>query len=210
VLAAAAGGAGVGAQGPAPAPPGPYVVDVRVTTIGLPEAAASFPPLAPATPFPARALGLDGGAHVYFGRLGAARLGVGATVTAARGRAAAPSPAGADQPGSGAADPAGPAGTRADLRTIAGQVSFNFGTSQGWSYLSAGGGTTRITVRATDGAEGSRETGGVLTLNGGGGARWFLTRRAAVGFDVRLHRLAETATAPASMLFAVSAGISLR
>jgi hypothetical protein len=55
-----------------------------------------------------------------------------------------------------------------------------------------------------------RETGRLMTVNAGGGARWFLTRHIAVGFDIRLHRVAAAETMPAAMLFAVGGGISLR
>jgi hypothetical protein len=96
------------------------------------------------------------------------------------------------------------------LRTIAPQVSLNFGTVDGWSYLSAGAGITGLNARTLDFVEASRDSGGVMTINAGGGARWFVKRRLAVGFDARLHRLRETDTMSGSMLFSISAGISLR
>ncbi len=69
---------------------------------------------------------------------------------------------------------------------------------------------TGITTTTLDLAEARRESGTLIAINAGGGARWFLGRRFAVGFDARLHRVAATETTPASILFAISAGISLR
>ena len=48
------------------------------------------------------------------------------------------------------------------------------------------------------------------TRNAGAGARWFMRRHLAVGFDLRLQRMSAAGAMPASMLFALSAGISLR
>ena len=57
----------------------------------------------------------------------------------------------------------------------------DFGTADGWSYLSVGAGTARVDAE---------ETGSSSAINAGGGARWFIKRHLGVGFDVRLHRIA--------------------
>ncbi|HEY6361499.1 MAG TPA: hypothetical protein VIX63_10365 [Vicinamibacterales bacterium] len=194
------------AQGP-PAPPGPYVLDVRGVSSGVPEGAAFFPPLAAGLPIPTRALGFDIGAHVYAGRLGQARLGFGASLMNVRTEEFPPQAAPSTATSS---PPAGPPGLHVDMRALVPQVSFNFGTADGWSYLSAGAGFTEVTARPVDGVDARRSSGRVMTINAGGGARWFLTRRVAFGFDARLHRVTAADTMPASMLFSIAAGISLR
>ena len=73
------------AQGLPAAPPGPFAIDVRGTTIGMPQAFGFYPEMPSETLVPARGFGLDAGAHVYFGRLGPGRLGVGANIVEARG-----------------------------------------------------------------------------------------------------------------------------
>ena len=62
----------------------------------------------------------------------------------------------------------------ATMNVVAPQLSFNFGTSDGWSYLSVGAGTARVNAEAT---------GSSSAINAGGGARWFMKRHLAVGFD---------------------------
>jgi Outer membrane protein beta-barrel domain len=167
-------------------PPGPWVVDVRGATSGLPSDTAFFPPLAVDTLVPSRGFGFDVGAHVYLFSFGPARVGVGADYLQARGTSDT---------------------VTATVSTVAPQVSFNFGSSNGWSYLAAGLGrawvrTTAVQLNGT--AE--QETGGVASLNFGGGARWFLTSRLGVGFDVRWHRLSST---PNTMLLSAAAGFSI-
>ena len=191
----------------APDPPGPYVIDVHGVSIGLPEGAVFFPPVAAGVPAPSRGAGFDVGAHVYAGRLGSARLGFGANLVNVRGKAI---PQRAAPTTTTSATPEGPPGAAVDLRTLASQVSFNFGTEDGWSYLGAGAGFTEVIARTLAPVEARRESGRLLTINAGGGARWFLTRHIAFGFDARLYRVAAADTMPASMLFAISAGVSLR
>jgi hypothetical protein len=193
------------AQG-VPAAPGPYVIDVHGTTSGIPQGASFLPPAAADAPVPTRGSGFGIGAHIYALRLGGARLGFGASLMNVRGKAVPPQAA----PSTTTSTPLpAPPGVRVDMRTLAPQVSFNFGTAEGWSYLSAGVGVTEIIANTID-LDIRRETGRVMTLNAGGGARWFLARHIAVGFDVRLHRVSAADTMPAAMLFAVGAGISLR
>ena len=191
----------------APAPPGPYVVDVRGVSSGLPQGTAFLPPLAADLSVPSRGTGFDVGAHVYVGRWRGAHLGFGANLVSVRGKAVPPR---ATSSTTAADAPTGPAAVRVTLRTIAPQVSMNFGTADGWSYLSAGAGISEVSARTLDLVEISRGSGTLMTINAGGGARWFVKRRLAVGFDARLHRHAKTDTMGASILFSISAGISLR
>ena len=178
-------GAPVHAQ--SPDPPGPWVLDLRGATSGLPKDTAFFPAVATETIVPARGFGFDVGGHVYLFRLGPSRVGVGANYVRARGTTG---------------------GVVANVGTIAPQVSFNFGSSEGWSYLSAGLGRAWVkTTVAQEAGRASADSGGLTAINMGGGARWFLAAHLAVGFDVRVHRISGP---PRASLFTASVGLSVK
>ena len=188
-----------------PGPPGPYVIDLHGAMLGVPNAGEFYPALPTSGIIPGRAFGLDAGAHVLLGGPGSSRLGFGASVIVVRGRV-------------------GPPDVSAKLAAIAPQVSLNFGTGDGWSYLGVGYGVGQISTHvSTTPAAGVEDdagtalnpdvkTGTVGTLNAGGGARWFVTPHAAVGFDVRFYRFAASSQhgTPATMRMALSVGVSLR
>lgn len=212
----------VSAQTP-PDPPGPYVIDVRGATSGLPGT-DFFPTVPQGTAVPSRGFGFDVGGHVYTLTIGAARVGLGLNLVRVRGTASTVPTA----PVAGSQTRATVAPVFPDIEstftTVAPQVSFNFGTADGWSYLSAGVGrgsieTQSIAPAGTNQAPtvpATRNSGGVMSINYGGGARWFLRRHVAVGFDVRFHRLSaggnETAgpATPGARLLAATVGLSLR
>ena len=200
------------AQLPLVGPPGPYVIDVRGVTSGLPSDPAFFPAVPAGTVVPTRGAGIDVGGHVYLFRLGAARVGVGANLMVVHHQTA-----GGTASGAGASAAGANPDVAATLTTLAPQVSFNFGSADGWSYLSAGVGMASVTAETSGTATPeSRESGRLSSINAGGGARWFWNRHLAVGFDVRFHvvsrtdRAAPLAGTPRTMLVAASAGISLR
>ena len=164
--------------------PGPFSVDVRAVTSPVPADPLFYPRLDPSALVPDRGFGGEVGAHVYLLNVGPARLGVGASLFIVRGTtepaAAPPAPSGAPavRPGQS---------VQVDQRLLTPQVSFNFGTGEGWSYLSAGAGRTAIVTKTAGSVAGRRETNSLNTLNVGGGARWFLKSHFGVGFDIRLH-----------------------
>jgi hypothetical protein len=180
--------------------PGPWVLDVRGATSSVPGD-LTFYPTQTASVVPARGFGVDLGAHVYPLRVGPAQLGLGANIVFIRSAAT--------DPGSGEeTDPA--QRLTLTLRAIAPQISFNFGSRDGWSYLSAGLGTASITTRVEGDEAGERATGRRRSINFGGGARWFITERLAFSFDLRAHRIAAGGGTPGTSAFAVGAGVSLR
>jgi hypothetical protein len=185
--------------------PGPWVLDVRGVTTPVPTDAGFYPPLA-TTSVPSRGFGLDVGAHVYVLSIKLARIGVGANYVSVRSTAVAPVVA-IDDDESIAAP-----GQRLTLamQIIAPQVSANFGTRDGWSYLSAGLGTASITTETAAVMPGRQESGRLRSVNFGGGARWFLRPRLAFGFDLRAHRIAAGAGTAKTSVFAVAAGLSIR
>jgi hypothetical protein len=166
---------------------------------------------------------VDVGAHIYPMQLGHARLGVGVGLLRVRG-AASPVPPSSSTSSSTTA--ATTPDVDAALTVIAPQLSFNFGTSDGWSYLSAGVGRARVTSATSafrgDGTASDLTPGGDAnsgfrqSMSIGAGARWFTKARLGVSFDLRVHVIsaggaegARPAT-PRSTLTSASVGVSVR
>jgi hypothetical protein len=174
-------GSQAGAQSLTPGPPGPFVIDLRGSTSGIPTSIGLYPTIPEGGSVPSRGFGYDVGGHVYLFNLGPARLGLGVNVIGVRGTAT---------------------DATTTMNILAPQLSFNFGSSEGWSYLSAGAGTARVKAG---------ETASSSAINAGGGARWFIRRHIAVGFDLRWHKIAaDGETMGASTLFAASVGFSVK
>jgi hypothetical protein len=175
-------GSRVDAQSLTPGPPGPiFVVDVRGVTSGIPTSIGLYPTVPEGGSVPARGFGYDVGGHVYLFNLGSARVGLGVSVIGVRGTAT---------------------DATTTMNIVAPQLSFNFGSSDGWSYLSLGAGTARVDAEVS---------GSSSAINAGGGARWFIKRHIGVGFDLRLHRIAADGDVMGdSMIFAASVGFSLK
>ena len=194
-------------------PPGPYIIDLRGGMIGAPG--GDFYPAAPAgTQVPQRGFGFSVGGHIYPFRLGVAQVGLGADLLRARGSTSSTT------------------GVDAAMRvtTVAPQISFNFGTHDGWSYLSAGYGVTQTRAQVDipetkisppeiqdDLPEPEPLPAGTVvrevrtgTVNLGGGARWFIREHLAVGFDIRFHRLSGTAGSSSKQIVGLTVGLSLR
>ena len=174
------------AQSLTPGPPGPFAVDVRGVTSGLPTASALYPDLTFQGAVPSRGFGFDIGAHVYRFHLGAARLGLGANYVRVNGSAA---------------------DARVTMQLVTPQLSFNFGTANGWSYVSAGAGPVRV--------QGDRRFD-TRSLNAGGGARWFTNNHIAFCVDLRFYLtkpLDTTIEYPGRLrqrILVASAGISIK
>jgi hypothetical protein len=203
-----------GAQVP-PVPPGPYVVDLRGALGGFPDASGFFPAVPTGTVVPSRGFGIDAGGHVYLFDLGPARIGVGLGFVRVHHRTSPDAPASSGGSSTSPPAPRTIPDVAATLTTFAPQLSFNFGTADGWSYLSAGLGRARVKTE-TSGIErtATQDSGSVSSLNFGGGARWFRSDRLAITFDVRFHMLgagkAREAPTPKATVVTASAGISIR
>ena len=201
------------AQDPEPPPRiGPFVADVYGTIPLFPqdEELAASRGLSLAE-LPRRGIGIHGGAHVYVLKLKAVTFGLGVDVTAAR----------AHKDAIPTADPP----TRDVTETfthIAPQLSLNFGTGKGWSYLSGGIGTSVWSI-LPDGtsAEGPNNER-LRTVNYGGGARWFLNPHLAFSVDARFYQMDPGTgfvdpvtgegriSGPRTTLLFIGAGISLK
>lgn len=202
------------AQTSASSAPGPYVVDLRAAFSGLPQDPSFLPPVPSGTIVPTRGLGFEVGAHVYLIGLGASRLGIGASLMQIRARSSVEVPRSASS--TPAAAPAHP-DIETTFRTIAPQLSLNFGSRDGWSYVSAGVGQAQVKTEATafSGSPSVRTVEGTppRSVNVGGGARWFTSRHLAFSFDLRFHVVSASrgdVPTPRTTLVAASGGISLK
>ena len=98
---------------------------------------------------------------------------------------------------------------------LSGQLSLNFGYRNGWSYVTGGSGPLSFASYVSDTAplEGPPKQ---MTLNYGGGARWFAWRHIAFAVDIRFYQTRpeeRTVFYPGrarSSLRVLSAGISIR
>lgn len=215
------------AQIAAPGPPGPFVVDVRGAIGAIPRDPAIFPPVPTGTETPSLGTGIVLGAHVYPLRLGAMRIGIGASVLQVRATATQAAP---DAESDSISSSTTPVATNPDVdatfSSIAPELSLNFGSAQGWSYISAGAGRATLTTGTSafgGGQSGVEATGAQLleggsrrSVNVGGGARWFTSARLAFSLDLRWHIVSAGASAdngqaaaPVTM-FVASAGVGFR
>ncbi|HUF46614.1 MAG TPA: hypothetical protein VMM93_02300 [Vicinamibacterales bacterium] len=190
---------------PAPREPiSPYVVDVRGAIPFLKQSVETAGSLfvSPAD-LPGRGWGLVAGAHVYPIRVRGFALGVGGEWFISRARRELVDATG---------EPTGGAIAR-QLDSLSAQLSLNFGHRDGWSYLSGGAGP--LTFDTYDDAS-TPDSVRAMTLNYGGGARWFTRPHLAAGFDVRFYiTRPSTATAVVGArgqqtVLVISVGISVR
>lgn len=153
---------------------------------------------------PSVGLGFEAGAHFYFLRWRVITFGIGGSFHASVGDRSA-----RDDD----ADPDGPT-LRKTFTAVSPQLSFNFGGRDGWSYVSGGLGTSRLSLFPLNQETLSQRS--TSTLNYGGGARWFTREHLAFSIDLRFYAkspLEETETDPASprmTVMVLSIGASFR
>ena len=194
-----------------------FAIDLHGASVGLPTAEGWIPlPVIGDTPLPGRGFGVSGGATVYPFKVGIMTLGFGASVSAGKGTGEALTITTGS--GTSAVTVVTPV-FRTQALNVMPQVSINFGHKLGWSYLSAGVGTTRVNASA----DATPTMAPVVlpetwnqAINFGGGARWFMKPRLGAGFDVRFVKLGSRAAAgdiPAAkrtQMITFSAGISIQ
>lgn len=156
------------------------------------------------TELPGAGMGGRAGAHFYLLKYRAITLGVGGEVLIGKSSstpvAGTPGLVPVDERLSGAAS----------------QVSFNFGSGHGWSYISGGIGRSRWSVHPSGQAEIPADTESLPTTNYGGGARWSIKRHVGFGLDVRIYEIqpgSQTAFGPGSprtRLLVIGAGLFLK
>lgn len=190
-----------------PEPIGPIAIDLRVATPRFKENADVASALGVSTTnMPGRGLGLAGGLHWYPVRMGRVTLGLGGEVlfSGASNTLEAEDDTGEDGPT-----------VKTSFSAVSPQVSLNFGTGRGWSYLSGGLGWGSFTTEREDDPVADAD-GRPSVLNYGGGARWFAKDHLAFAFDVRFYAIGaqEAITGrpayPKVTLMVISAGISFK
>jgi hypothetical protein len=187
-------------------PPIPFfVIDLHGTTLGFPndpELAASRG-LALAE-LPGRALGGDVAVHLFPFRLRGVTFGVGGRLITARARRTAEGQAASLRPVTERFTYLGP------------QLSFNFGTGSGWSYLSGGIAGSTWSAVADGFTTSPADTERLKTIDYGGGARWFAKPHLAFSFDIRFYAINPSTpvsgfpSGPRTTLFVVGAGVSVK
>ena len=190
-----------------PEPIGPVAIDVRVATPRFKENADVASALGVSTTnMPGRGLGLAGGLHWYPLRMGRVTLGLGGELlfSGASNTLEAEDDTGVDGPT-----------VKTRFNAVSPQVSLNFGTGRGWSYLSGGLGWGNFTTEREDEPVADGD-GSPRVLNYGGGARWFAKDHLAFAFDVRFYAInaQEAITGrpayPKMTLMVISAGVSFK
>jgi hypothetical protein len=188
-------------------PIGRFAVDVRAAFPKFKQDATTAAGIRVTTAnLPTRALGLVFGAHWYPARLGLITFGVGGEmIVSHRSRTL--------DTGTEAA----PVKVTVDSRfsSLSPQVSFNFGTRDGWSYISGGIGSSAFTAERKDAPLPDPESRS-KTINYGGGARWFAKKHVAMSMDLRFYAVnpeeATTARPARSRmtLMTLSVGVAMR
>ncbi|HET7217851.1 MAG TPA: hypothetical protein VFJ02_07375 [Vicinamibacterales bacterium] len=155
---------------------------------------------------PGRGLGLAFGVHVYPARMGKVTLGLGGQLLISRAsNTLEPATEG------GAAGPT----VKGYFNALSPEVSLNFGSGEGWSYVSGGIGWSTLTIE--NAARPVTDADGWLqTINYGGGARWFAKPHLAFSFDLRFYKFgAQDAITgrpayPGARMLILSAGLSVK
>lgn len=168
---------------------GPFAVDVHGVTLSYKPTSEQAAWLGYAdSDLPGRGFGVDIGGQYYFTKVATVTLGAGGNVLWTAGNSDP-----TDLEGASTGNKA-----HTSFRSVAAQVTANFGGRRGWSYLSAGYGysTFAVSSQATPEPTGLPRR---ATVNFGFGARWFQKEHLAFSFDVRFYKLAaqaSTATVP--------------
>jgi hypothetical protein len=153
---------------------------------------------------PGAGLGGRVGVHLYLFKWKVITVGVGGEVFAARSTNTPPD------------GTQGLVAVTERLTSADGQVSLNFGSAHGWSYLSGGVGRSQWAIIPSGQPSTSADAETLPTTNYGGGAHWSIKRHLGFSLDVRLYEIqpgSATIAAPASprtRLLVFGAGIFLK
>jgi hypothetical protein len=154
---------------------------------------------------PSKVYGFGAAANLYIKRGPGLGIGLGGELITGRGRRTKASPD----------DATVEIKTATRLTGFAGNASLNFGSRDGWSYLSGGYGPLRLWSYLDDGSTLPAPPWS-MTMNFGGGARWFFSSHIAFHFDVRFYFTTPEAATDVfpgrgrKKLTLLSAGISFR
>jgi len=187
------------------------VIDLHATVPMFPNdlqqlasSRGASPPLT-LTELPGWGIGAQAGAHLYLFTWKALTVGVGGEVMVARATST---------PSDSSASTLRPVEER--LVSAAPQLSFNFGTGHGWSYLSGGIGRSQWSLHPAGEPPGPADAEVLPTYNYGGGARWFIKRHLAFSVDVRVYDVQPGSSfgansgSPRARVLTIGAGVSLK
>jgi hypothetical protein len=153
---------------------------------------------------PGTGLGVQVGLHLYPVRWRAITFGIGGEVVANRSRFTPP------------ATNTEARASEEKFLSAAPQLSFNFGSGHGWSYLSGGIGVSQWSLIPDGQNPFPGDTERLKTINYGGGGRWFAKPHLAFTFDIRFYAINPGPPylghpgSPRTTLRILSAGISLK
>ena len=196
------------AQEPEKEPIGKFAADVRIALPRFPDDASTATALGVTTEhLPSRGLGLAAGVNFYPARLGKVSLGIGGEwLVFSRGSETL------DPETAGAAS--GPTVTT-EFSVLSPQISLNFGSRNGWSYLSGGIGWAAFTTELKE-LPVADPDGRTRSINYGGGARWFAKEHLAFAFDLRFYKINPQDATPGRpayggrTMMVFSAGVSMK
>ena len=184
---------------------GPFAIDVHASIPSFPTDSEELAKSRALTvgELPGRGWGGQVGAHFYPFRLGAVTFGFGGELMIARATTN-PAPASGLRP------------VEERLVSASPQLSLNFGSGHGWSYLSGGIGRSVWALHETGFEPSASDVESLSTFNYGGGARWFIKNHLAFSLDVRFYEIKPGTPippapgSPRTTLFIISAGISIK
>jgi hypothetical protein len=187
---------------------GPFVIDLHGTIPFFPSDDAQLAASRGLVlgELPGSGFGADVGVHVYLLKWRAITFGLGGQAIAARSRNAVQD--------AGPLAPLRPVTER--LVSASPQLSFNFGTGRGWSYLSGGIGRSVWSIHPDAEPEGPADQERLRTFNYGGGARWFAKKHLAFSVDARFYSIdpgtpiGARPGSPRTLLLAIGAGVSIK
>jgi hypothetical protein len=190
------------AQEPPPIPL--FVVDLHGTVLSFPDdPLLGLSRNVTQAELPGVGLGGDIAVHVYPFSVGPVTFGLGGRLMTSRARRNPPASTEMRQ-------------VTERFTYLGPQLSLNFGTGTGWSYLSGGiaGSKWSVVPEGTPPLPPDEER--LKTIDYGGGARWFARPHLAFSFDLRFYAINPSSPAPGlvggprTTLFVVGVGISVK
>ena len=193
-------------------PVGPFAVDLRVAMPRFGEDASVAASIGvDSSSMPASGLGLVVGAHWYPLHMGNVTLGIGGELLMSGGSKAPE--IGEDDGDPPPVEPGPTVATR--FSAVSPQISLNFGSNRGWSYLTGGLGWGGFTTEREDMPVGDGEAR-PRVFNYGGGARWFAREHLAFTLDLRFYVVAAQAATtgrpvyPSNTMMVFSGGVAFK
>jgi hypothetical protein len=192
---------------------GPFVVDFHATVPKFPTSpllATSHDVVS--AELPGHGLGIQAGGQLYFFRFRAVTFGFGGEYAASRARKSPPD----TQPTAQSDATTALRSTEERFRSVGTSLSFNFGTGNGWSYISGGIGQSTWSIIPEGRDAFPSDLAHLKTINYGGGARWFAKAHLAFSFDVRFYAInpgpasVDFPGSPRTTLMVIGAGVSVK